>query len=122
MFDLAVEAITSAGFEPGREIALAVDVAASHFYRDGNYELSGRSITGKEMVKQLIAWSERYPIVSIEDGLAEEDWDHWAMLYQELGAKCLVLGDDLLCTNSGRINKATQIGAANAILLKDNQI
>ncbi|MCB0121119.1 MAG: phosphopyruvate hydratase, partial [Caldilineaceae bacterium] len=98
----AVAAIERAGFRPGHDVALAVDVASSHFYEGGHYQLDGNQLTSTEMIAQLADWVERYPIVSVEDGLAEEDWAHWPRLRQRLGDKVLVLGDDFLCTNPMR--------------------
>ena len=118
----AVEAIRMAGFEPGRDVALAVDVAASHFYRDGMYHLRPDPFDGQQMVEQLRRWVETYPILSVEDGLAEEDWEHWPDLRGALLGKAITLGDDLLCTTPRRILKAAQTGAADALLLKVNQV
>lgn len=118
----AVEAIRAAGFTPGKEVMLAVDVASSHFYRDGRYYLDQTGLTSNEMVATLAGWLERYPIVSVEDGLAEDDWTHWPLLRERIGERALVLGDDLLCTNPTRIQRAIDTGAANALLLKLNQI
>ena len=118
----AVTAIESAGLVPGRDVVLAVDVASSHFYADGYYHLGAAKLTGLQMVEQIATWVERYPIVTVEDGLAEDDWGHWPLLYERIGAQALVLGDDLLCTNPGRIRRAIDQRAANALLLKVNQI
>lgn len=122
MLDLAVDAISRAGYEPGRDVALALDIASSHFYLDNRYHLDDRALTGAAMVDELATWVERYPIVSLEDGLAEEDWTHWPALCRRLGKRILVLGDDFLCTNPNRIQQAIDTGAANALLLKVNQI
>jgi enolase len=122
MIEDALEAIRRAGFAPGSEVALALDVAASHFYRNGAYQLDGESLAGREMVRLLLAWLERYPIVSLEDGLAEEDWDHWVQLRRSAPGQVLILGDDLLCTHPARIRKAIEAKAADALLLKVNQI
>jgi enolase len=99
-----------------------VDVASSHFYRDGRYHLGVSPLTAPQMVDQLKKWLDEYPIVSIEDGLAEDDWDNWPALRQAIGDRALVLGDDLLCTNPNRIRKAIDTKSANALLLKVNQI
>jgi enolase len=122
MLDDAVAAITEAGFVPGREIALAIDVASSHFYTDGRYHLDGAPLTSDAMVATIEGWLARYPIVSVEDGLAENDWAHWPLLKQSIGGRALVLGDDLLCTNPERIRRAIAEDAADALLLKVNQI
>ena len=122
MLDDAVEAIGAAGLAPGRDVALAVDVAASHFYRDGRYYLGEEALDGAGMIERLARWLDRYPIVSLEDGLAEEDWAHWPRLRARVGDRALVLGDDLLCTNPRRIERAVGLDAASALLLKVNQI
>ncbi len=122
MLSDAVLAIEAAGFVPGQDVMLAVDVASSHFYGDGTYQLGAAHLTGVQMVEQIHDWLARYPIVSIEDGLAEEDWAHWPLLKQRIGTRALVLGDDLLCTNPLRIQRAIDGDAANALLLKVNQI
>jgi enolase len=118
----AVESIQAADLEPGRDVALAVDVAASHFYRQGRYYLGPEPLDSRGMIEQLLNWLDHYPIVSIEDGLAEEDWTHWPELRVGVAGRALVLGDDLLCTNPQRIRRAVATGAANALLLKVNQI
>jgi len=118
----AVAAIERAGFRPGHDVCLAVDVASSHFYADGYYHLDGQPRTSMEMIEQLATWIDRYPIVSVEDGLAEEDWSHWPLLRQRIGDRVLVLGDDFLCTNPERIRRAIDADAATALLLKVNQI
>lgn len=118
----AVEAIRAAGFEPGREVALAVDVASSHFYRDGRYHLGADPLDSREMIAHLQSWVDRYPVVSLEDGLAEDDWAYWPELRARLAGRTLVLGDDLLCTNPARIRRAVETQAADALLLKVNQI
>lgn len=122
MLDDAVDAIRRAGFEPGRQVALAVDVASSQFYRDGLYHIDGQPLEGAAMVDKLMHWLQTYPIISIEDGLAEEDWTHWTALYQAVHGQVRVMGDDLLCTNPARIQQAITHHAADALLLKVNQI
>ena len=121
-FDDAVRAIEGAGYRPGADVALALDVAASHFFEDGRYRLDQTSLRSEEMVEVLASWADRYPIISIEDGLAEEDWDGWPRLRARLGPDVLTLGDDLLCTNPARIERAIEAGAASALLLKVNQV
>jgi enolase 1/2/3 len=118
----AVAAIESAGFAPGADVALCVDVAASHFYADGRYRIGGRELTSEEMIDLVARWADRFPIVSVEDGLAEDDWAHWPALRWRLGERTLTLGDDLLATNPTRIRRAIDVGAADALLLKVNQI
>jgi enolase len=118
----AVEAITTAGLKPGQDVALAVDVASTHFYADGRYHLDGRALDSRGMIGVLTEWCGRYPIVSLEDGLAEDDWDHWPRLRESLGPGVLLLGDDFLCTNPARVRRAVDAGAATALLLKVNQV
>jgi enolase len=123
MLETAAEAIQAAGYELGSQVALAVDVAASHFVTDaGLYQLDNRTLSPDELIEIIGTWAERYPLVSIEDGLAEEDWTHWPALRQKLGDRCLTLADDLTCTNPARIQRAVETTAANALLLKVNQI
>lgn len=123
-FELAIEAFREAGFEPGRDAAIAVDVAASHFYRDGAYRLEAENatLTSAELVERLADWSRRYPIISIEDGLAEEDWSGWKNLTARLGSQCQLIGDDLFVTNPERLRRGIREGVANAVLVKMNQI
>jgi enolase len=118
----AVEAIEKAGLQPGQDVCLGVDVAASHFHGQGRYALDGRDYTADEMIQLLTDWVRAWPIVSIEDGLAEDDWSHWPLLRAALEGRALVMGDDFLCTNPGRIQRALAANAANALLLKVNQI
>jgi enolase len=108
----------------GRRIAIAVDVAASHFFQDGRYELrsEGRSLDSGEMIELLGGWVARYPIVSIEDGLAEDDWTGWQKLTAALGTKVQLIGDDLFVTNPARLERGIRERAANAVLVKMNQI
>jgi enolase len=122
MLDLSVQSIRAAGLEPGRDVALTVDVAASHFHDAGCYRLGAEILDGPAMVNRLLSWLDRYPIASLEDGLAEEDWPHWSMLLSQAGSRTLILGDDLLCTNPARIRRAIDSRTANALLLKVNQI
>jgi enolase len=122
MLEAAVAAIEKAGFSPGKEVDLAIDVASTHFFHDGYYHLGDEQLTSLEMIRRLQDWSARYPIVSIEDGLAEEDWSHWGELFSRLGGQVLIVGDDLLCTNPGRVSQAVSLHAANTLLLKVNQV
>ena len=122
MLDTAIEAITMAGYEPGREVQLALDVASSHFYAEGIYLLDGNKLNSRQMIDQLEKWCDRYPIASIEDGLFEDDWKYWPELNERIGDRILVVGDDLLCTNPERINRAIALDACNTLLLKVNQI
>lgn len=122
MFDAAVASIEAAGLEPGRDMALAVDVAASHFFDGSHYHFGPEPLDSTQMVDALANLVTRYPIVSTEDGLAEEDWSHWPALRARIAGKSLTLGDDLLCTNPDRIERAVQTQACDALLLKVNQI
>src|SRR5262249_19294762 len=123
MLETAAESIESAGYNLGYDVTLAVDVAASHFVQpDGGYRLDNLTLRPEEMIDLLAGWRERLPLTSVEDGLGEDDWDHWPMLRQRLGNDTLTLADDLTCTNPDRIRRAIQLNAANALLLKVNQI
>lgn len=122
MLEDAVRAIEAAGLVPGQDVYLAVDVASSHFYADGAYLLDGARLDAGQMIARLEQWVNQFPIVSLEDGLAEDDWAHWPRLCARLGAQTLVLGDDFLCTNPARIRRAVAEQSANALLLKVNQI
>ncbi len=122
---LIMEAIAKAGYEPGKDIFIALDPAASSFYRDGKYILSAEKKPEKsaeEMVKFYADLIDRYPIISIEDGLAEDDWDGWKLLTDELGKKIQIVGDDLFVTNKTRLDRGISLGVANSILIKLNQI
>jgi enolase len=122
LLDDAIEAISAAGLIPGKDICLALDVASTHFYDDGQYHLDRQSLSSSKMIERVETWIDNYPIVSIEDALAEEDWEHWPLLRERLGKRAWILGDDLLCTNPQRIRRAIERNAANALLLKVNQI
>jgi enolase len=121
---LLIEAIEKAGFTPGEDIAIALDAASTEFYRDGNYVLAGegRTLSPAEMVAYLDTLCSRYPIVSIEDGMSEEDWDGWAQLTATLGSRVQLVGDDLFVTNTERLARGIEAGVANSILIKVNQI
>jgi enolase len=121
---LLVEAIELAGYKAGAELALAVDSAATEFYEDGAYQLrgEGRTLTSDDMVGYLATLCDRYPIVSIEDGMAEDDWEGWAALTKQLGARVQIVGDDVFVTNSERLGRGIDTGVANSILVKVNQI
>ena len=120
--ELLVEAIDVAGYELGGEIALALDVAATEIYREGRYELDGKELAPGEMVDYLADLVERYPLVSIEDGMAEDDWEGWKHLTDRIGARVQLVGDDLFVTNQEILRKGINSGTANAILIKVNQI
>ena len=121
---LIVDAIQKAGYEPGVQVAIALDPASSEFYKDGLYRLKGegRNLDAAGLVQLYTEWSARYPIVSIEDGMAEDDWDGWKKLTDTVGAKVQLVGDDLFVTNVKRLREGIERGVANSILLKVNQI
>ena len=120
--DLLISAIEQAGYKPGEEIALAMDVAASEFYADGKYTYDGEAHSPVEFISYMAELVEKYPIVSIEDALHEDDWDSWKTLTEKLGSKIQLVGDDLFVTNKTRLEKGIQLGVGNAILIKLNQI
>ncbi|MFF3291782.1 phosphopyruvate hydratase [Streptomyces sp. NPDC003023] len=120
--DLILEAIKEAGYAPGKDIALALDVAASEFYKDGSYEFEGKSRSAAEMTEYYEELAASYPLVSIEDPLFEDDWDGWKVLTDKLGTKVQIVGDDLFVTNPERLARGIEDGAANALLVKVNQI
>ena len=121
---LLLQAIDRAGYRPGEEIALAVDVASTEFFADGVYDLAGegRKFTAPEFVHYLADLCDRYPIVSIEDGMAEDDWDGWRALTERLGDRIQLVGDDVFVTNSERLREGIERGVANSVLVKVNQI
>lgn len=123
--EYVVRAVEKAGLRPGEDVTLALDVASTHFYRNGFYVLKaeqGRQLTSAEMVKRLEEWVTEFPIDCIEDGLAEEDWQGWQLLTKRLGGKVKLVGDDLFATNPRRLEKGIEQKAANAVLIKVNQI
>jgi enolase len=122
--ELMMEAVEKAGYRPGQDIMFALDPAASEFFEDGKYYLKveGRKLDGAEMVDFYANLVESYPIISIEDGLAEDDWDAWTLMTARLGERVQIVGDDLLATNVTRIDKAFELKAANSLLCKVNQI
>ncbi len=122
--EFVVRAIEAAGYTPGKEIFLALDCAASEFYRDGRYELAGegRSLTAEEMVDYIVGLVDAYPILSVEDGMAEDDWEGWRALSAALGERVQLVGDDLFVTNPERLARGIAEKAGNAILVKVNQI
>jgi enolase len=121
---LIIEAIEKAGYEPGTQIALGLDCAASEFYRDGKYHLAGEglSLSSADFTNLLATWCDKYPIMSIEDGMAENDWDGWATLTGALGKKIQLVGDDLFVTNTKILREGIEKNIANSILIKINQI
>ena len=122
--EVILAAIEKAGYRPGEDMFIALDPAASEIYEKGVYKLAkeGRDLTGAEMVEFYADWAKKYPIISIEDGLAEDDWDNWVLLHKRIGDKVQIVGDDLLVTNVDRVKKAIELGAANSLLCKVNQI
>ena len=120
--DLILEAITNAGFKPGKEIALAMDVAATEFHESGKYEFEGAKKSADEMIAYYADLVKSYPLVSIEDPLDEDDWDGWAKITAELGSKVQLVGDDLFVTNPERLARGIKANTANALLVKVNQI
>jgi len=122
--EVILEAISKAGYEAGKDIYLGLDVASSEFYKDGIYTLSseGRAFNSSEFADYLADWVEKYPIITIEDGMAENDWDGWAILTEKLGDKVQLVGDDLFVTNTSIFKQGIEKGIANSILIKFNQI
>ncbi len=122
--EVILEAVEKAGYKASDDIRIALDPAASEFFEGGKYILKkeGRELSGEEMVQFYADWVEKYPIISIEDGLAEDDWDSWVVMTEQLGDKIQIVGDDLLVTNTERVQKAIDLGACNSLLCKVNQI
>ena len=122
--EVLTEAIGRAGYKPLDQVAIAMDVASSHFYEQGEYRLQTerRTLDAEGMIAQLKDWCGRFPVISIEDGLAEDDWEHWPRLTRELGGHAQIIGDDFLTTNPARVRRAIDARAANAVLVKMNQI
>jgi len=122
--EAVLSAIEKAGYKPGKDCFIALDPAASEFYKDGQYILSrqGISLSSSQMVDYYVKWTASYPIISIEDGMAEDDWEGWQLLTQKLGDKIQLVGDDLYATNVNRLSKGISLKASNSILIKPNQI
>ncbi|MFE5583613.1 phosphopyruvate hydratase [Kitasatospora sp. NPDC056531] len=120
--DLIMEAIQKAGYVPGRDVALALDVASSEFYQDGAYQFEGKALSAAELIEYYAELVAAYPLVSIEDPLDESDWDGWKAMTVKLGDKVQLVGDDLFVTNPARLAKGIETGTANALLVKVNQI
>jgi len=120
--DLLIQAIEKAGYSPGKDISLALDVASTEFYQDGCYAFGGGRYTSTEMVNELEKLVDRYPIISIEDGLAEDDWQGWALLTKKLGKRIQLIGDDIFVTSTKRLQQGIDQNVANSILIKVNQI
>ncbi len=122
--EVILEAISKAGYEPGKDVCIALDVASSEFYEDGKYHLAGEGLvkTTDEMIDYIASLVEKYPVISVEDGLAEDDWEGWQKLTQRLGKKVQLVGDDLFVTNPQRLAEGIAKGVANSVLIKLNQI
>ncbi len=119
---LVVEAIAAAGYRPGENVGLAIDAAASSFFRKGKYHLDGAKLDAAAVVELYGRWLDAYPVISVEDGLAEDDWDGWRLLNEKLGDRVQLVGDDLFVTNIERLQRGIRENAANSILIKLNQI
>jgi enolase len=119
---LVVEAVSAAGYRPGENVGLAIDAAASSFFGKGKYRLDGAKLDAAAVVELYGRWLETYPVISIEDGLAEDDWDGWRLLNEKLGDRVQLVGDDLFVTNIERLQRGIREGSANSILIKLNQI
>ena len=120
--DTIMSAITDAGYKPGADISIGLDVASSEFYQDGKYNFEGKKLSSADMIAFYEKLISEYPVISIEDALAEEDWDSWKALTDKIGDKCQLVGDDLFVTNPSRLERGIKMGVANAILIKVNQI
>jgi enolase len=123
--EFVVRAVESAGLRPGTDMVLAIDVAATHFFQDGAYRLASESntrLTADQLIDLVSGWVDEFPIVSLEDALGEDDWSGWQRLTQRLGSRVQLVGDDLFTTNTARVRHGIQLGAANSVLIKVNQI
>jgi enolase 1/2/3 len=121
MIGLAVQSIEAAGYVAGRDVFLGIDVASTHFHRNGRYAIDSEVLDSRMMIETITNWVEQYPIISVEDGLAEDDWENWPRLREALAGRAQTLGDDFLCTNTTRIERAIATKACDALLLKVNQ-
>jgi enolase len=117
-----LQAIEAAGYKPGTQVSIALDAAITEYHKDGKYTFDGKQLSSKELVDVWAEWVSKYPIVSIEDGLDEDDWDGWKLLTDKLGDKVQLVGDDLFVTNIERLTRGIESGTANSILIKLNQI
>ena len=120
--DTIIDAIRAAGYTPGTDVSIGLDVASSEFYDNGVYKFEGKDLSADEMIEFYADLISKYPIISIEDALAEQDWENWKKLTERIGDKCQLVGDDLFVTNPERLKKGIDNGVANAILIKVNQI
>jgi enolase len=119
---VVLQAIEKAGYQPGDQVKIALDCAATEFYKDGKYTIEGKTLSGDQMVDLLAGWVKKYPICSIEDGCSEDDWDSWKALTEALGDEIQLVGDDLFVTSVKRLEEGMERGVANSILIKVNQI
>ena len=117
-----LQAIEKAGYQAGEQVKIALDCASTEFYKNGKYTIEGKELSGEQMVDLLAGWAKKYPICSIEDGCAEDDWDTWKLLTDTVGDDCQLVGDDLFVTNVKRLSEGIEKGVANSILIKVNQI
>lgn len=120
--DLLMEAIVKAGYEAGTQVNLALDIAASEFFRQGKYHFEGKELKPSEMTDLYNEWAKKYPLISVEDGLAQDDWQGWTEMTKRLGGKMMLVGDDLFVTNSQRLKLGLEFKAANSVLIKPNQV
>lgn len=120
--DLLMDAVKEAGYEPGTDIVFALDAAASEFYKDGTYHVEGKQLTSAELVAYYSQLAENYPLFSLEDGMAEDDWEGWELLTDQLGSQLQLVGDDLFVTNMDRLERGIESDVANSILIKPNQV
>jgi enolase len=123
--EFVITAIEAAGLQPGDDVAIGLDVASTHFFKDGNYRITAggeKTVSSEEMVDLLEEWVDRYPIISIEDGLAEDDWDGWKKLTDRLANRVQLIGDDLFVTNRSRLQRGIEQGVSNSVLVKLNQV
>lgn len=122
-FGYILESVQKAGYEPGKQVYLGIDAAATEFYEGGQYRYkSGKNLSGREQVDYLVSLADKYPLLSIEDGCSEDDWDSWKALTDQLGDRCQLVGDDLFVTNVNRLGRGIESGTANSVLVKVNQI
>ena len=120
--DAVAEAVGNAGYRLGSQVALAIDVAATELYADGSYRFEGKRLSAADLVAVYEGWAAKYPIYSIEDGLAEDDWEGWALLTRRMGTKVQLVGDDVFVTQKARLERGIRDKVANAILVKPNQV
>lgn len=120
--ELIIDAITKAGYKPGKDVYIALDSASSSFFENGRYSVEGKSLDSQQLIDIYKKWVDKYPIISIEDGLSEEDWDGWKELTNALGRRVQLVGDDIFVTNTKKLKKGIDMGVANSILIKVNQI